>query len=568
MLKKTRLVNPVHDLSLATTADLAVDFISADKPAGLTTHTSLNDSDRKKPWIDSHDGLLEWLGVRIGETLFPIHRLDRETTGVILFARSKEAAAKAREWFESREIEKTYYFLTDHTTQHDSFTRSSRIERVGNAYISDHRSDSELAAGSPANSETHFEKVRSQGRFTLWRAKPSTGKPHQIRLHAEDAGLPLLGDSLHGGSDFPTLCLHSGQLKLPGGKSYEAPLPIYFEDLNLLDDRRLVRWLAAVDRRERTLRSVKPFSDNTSTIRWIHTEGDPLRIEQLGTVVNLNWFRDTFPTEDEWRSIEKLLRLKKWTQWYLQIRADRGRDPHTDRALESLDLPPPARWTARENTLEFEFRRETGLSPGLFLDQRRNRAWLASQIKPGESRVLNLFCYTGGFSLAAAHAGAKQTVSVDVSKPFLDWSKSNFELNGISTAPVSPDVPSAYEFRSMDAGEYLAWAAKKELKFDFIVCDPPSFARTNTRGKSSVFRIETEFESLLKGCLKVARSGTRILFSTNFEQWSLDQFAALTEKTIKASVQPRARLVPTPSPDLDFEMPRAPKNMKSLVIEV
>jgi 23S rRNA (cytosine1962-C5)-methyltransferase len=523
-------------------------YFWADKPAGLTTHTSLNAKDRR-PWTDVDDGFMEWLSVRAGVTLFPIHRLDRETTGVIAFALDRESAEKARASFEGREVDKEYLFVTDRVFDVDSAEAASFIERDGNSFVS-HR-DRE------PNAHTRFEKVSAVVKFTLWRARPLTGKPHQIRLHAEDIGIPLLGDTRHGGSDFPTLCLHACKITLDG-ETHESPPPIYFTGLKLLNDPRLVRWLAACDRRERAARStsnLQRYRDRDRINvppceRLIHTEGDPLRVEQLGDVTSLNWFRDTYPTESEWTSIAKLLELKNWKTWYLQIRADRGKDPHTDRTLES-NPPPPERWTAEENGLTYEFRRETGLSPGLFLDQRQNRKWI-HETCAGE-RVLNLFCYTGGFSVAAAKGGALQTVSVDVSKTFLDWARRNFELNQVDL--------SAHEFRAIDSGEFLAWAAKKQLKFETVICDPPSFARTNTRGKSSVFRIETEFADLLKACAQVASK--RILFSINYEQWSHDEFAERAQKAL-----PGKKVTRAPSPDLDFELPRQTRNMKAIVIEL
>ena len=533
--------------------------MAADKPAGLTTHTSLNEIDKKKSWVDQRDGFMEWLEPRVGRKLFPVHRLDRETTGVLLFATNREDAEIARELFEDRQIAKTYLFITDRSHRETSFEAESFIERVGNEYVSKKQ-------GTP-NAKTRFEKVSSYSRFTLWRAFPETGKPHQIRLHAEDAAISILGDTVHGGSEYPTLCLHSAELQLPSidattahdtpPETFTSPAPIYFRDLSLLEDRRLVRWLAAVDRRERMLVSTNRSLATIETLRWIHSEGDPLRIEQLGPVINLNWFSEKVPNAAEWISIEKLLNLKNWNNWYLQLRTDRGKDPITAHALTS-EPPPPDRWTAKENSMCFEFRRETGLSPGLFLDQRKNREWIAAETN-GDSQVLNLFCYTAGFSIAAAKAGAKKVVSVDVSKPFLEWSKKNFELNGLDTA--------SHEFRAMDAGEYLAWALKKDLKFDLIVCDPPSFARTNTKNKSSVFRIEVEFDSLLAACLKILNDGGKILYSTNFEQWSLDDFAARAQAIAK-KIKPQARLRATPSGDLDFELPRSQRHMKSLIIEV
>lgn len=475
---------------------------------------------------------MEWLSFARAERLFPVHRLDRETTGVILFARDMAAAERARVMFEGRELDKQYLFITDRPAR--AGLAQSYIERIGNEYVS--------REGS--NARTVFEIVKTEGKYTLMRARPETGKPHQIRLHAQDFGMPLLGDVAHGGTDFPALCLHAHSIAIDG-QTHISPPPTFFDDLKLLADRRLVRWLAACDRRERAQRSTTP----QETLRYIHTEGDPLRLEKLGEVASLNWFRDTYPNHDEWSSIHRLLEIKGWREWYLQIRADRGKDPISDRSTAS-EPAPPERWLARENGLAFEFRRETGLSPGLFLDQRRNRAWLAQSAQG--KRVLNLFCYTGGFSVAAAAAGAEQVVSVDVSKPFLEWTKRNFEINDLGLEP--------HEFRAIDSGEYLAWAAKKGLKFDIVICDPPSFARTNSKGKSTVFKIENEFEDLVAKCAAVGRT---ILFSTNFEQWSLDDLARKTQKAL-----PNAKLLATPPADLDFELPRQPKNMKSLLIEV
>jgi 23S rRNA (cytosine1962-C5)-methyltransferase len=538
-------------------------LLFTEKPAGVTTHTSLNEADKKKPWVDKADGYLEYLELKTGQKLFPVHRLDKETTGAIAFALDRESAELARDAFESRSVYKEYLFLTDgkpKRTNSDSFETESFIEREGNSFVS--RSP---RTGESANSKTRFELVRTEGRYSLWRAEPETGKPHQIRLHAEIEGIPVLGDTLHGGSAFPALCLHSHKInigletlddsfKLLNEGSFSSEPPEYFKDLSLLKNFTLCKWLAALDRRDRVHRTLK--ISKPSTYRWIHTEGDPLRVEALGEVVCLNWFRETEPTDSEWQSIKDLCARRGWDTWYLQIRGDRGRAPANETIFMS-EPPPPLRWTASEHDLEFEFRRDSGLSPGLFLDQRENRAFVKAKAAETE-KVLNLFSYTSGFSVAAAKAGAKQVVSVDVSKPFLEWSKRNFELNGLSTE--------SHEFRAMDAREYVAWAVKKALLFDIVVCDPPSFAR----GKKDVFRIEKDFEQLFLDCLKLTKPHTGLLFfSTNYEGWSPDDLGMRAQEAIdraKNESKVSARIIEAPSPDWDFEMPRSPRNMKSVLI--
>lgn len=529
-------------------------FFFADKPAGVTTHTSLNPSEKKGPLSPHADGFVEHLEARGAGRLFVVHRLDKETTGAICFARDSESAALLEKLFSGREVQKRYFFLTDRSVARDSYVIESLIERRGSSFVS--RSPRE---GESNNARTEIRLLRREGRFALWEAKPSTGKPHQIRLHAESVGLPLLGDDLHGGSPFPALCLHSAELKFTFEDQeicHTTPSPMWFDDLSLLEEPRVCAWLAALDRRARLVRSLADLKTGfqlrtESTLRLIHSEGDPLRVEKLGPVHWLQWFEDQTPTEKEWTAIHRLLALQGWEKWYLQVRGNRGRAPNEE-TLVPGPIEFPQRWESHEGTTKFEFRTDSGLSPGLFLDQRRNREWVLENSR--DRRVLNLFCYTGGFSVCAARGGATQVVSVDVSKTFLEWAKRNFELNGLSLE--------GHEFRAIDSREYLAWAKKKGLRFDLVICDPPSFGRS----KLGVFRIDKDFDSLLEALVDVTAPGGRILFSSNYEAWSTEKFAArVLEWSTKT--KRRLRLAPTPAPDWDFELPRQPKNMKSFFID-
>jgi 23S rRNA (cytosine1962-C5)-methyltransferase len=516
-------------------------LVLADKPAGVTTHSSLNERDRANPLMEMRDGFVEHLEDRLHTRLFVGHRLDRETTGAIAFARDSETAALLHDAFASRAVKKTYLFITDRSSFQATYDVESFIERRGSEIVS-----LLPAGGAPdANARTTFELIRREHGFELWRARPETGKPHQIRLHAQHIGLSILGDTLHGGSWFPTLCLHSATLELSlAGEiiSHHSPAPVWFENLELAKDEVLAEWLAAVDRRLRLIRSgALDAKSDDRTLRWIHSEGDPLRAEQLGSVVHLSWFGESEPDEVELERIQKLTELCGWPIWYLQNRGNRGRTPNAEKKLQGPE-PIPEKWQAREGSWIFEFRSESGLSPGLFLDQRRNRAWVKDQAHG--KRVLNLFCYTGGFSVAAASGGAEKVVSVDVSRSFLEWSKTNFVLNNL---PLE-----GHEFRAMDSREYLAWAAKKKFEFDLVICDPPSFGRSSY----GVFSIEKDFSRLLESLLQVTALGGSILFSSNFERWTMEDFERRARK----------KLTRTPSPDWDFELPARPRNMKSFII--
>jgi 23S rRNA (cytosine1962-C5)-methyltransferase len=512
-------------------------FLFADKPAGVTTHTSVNAGSRGSLLENPVDGFKEYLEVREGGALFVVHRLDRETTGAICFARSSDAAARLIELFKERRVKKTYFFLTDHASDSSEIVYDSYIERRGAEFVSVPATEDQ-----PANARTRFFFERDG----LWRAEPETGKSHQIRLHAQACGIPILGDREHGGSSYPALCLHSAKIEFTlDGETFlhESSLPRWFQDVRLAKNHRLVRWLAAVDRRERLLRSVTNFSPET--LRWIHSEGDPLRAELLGEVKSLSWFAENL-SDAEWNDLHELCKILGWKNWYLQVRGNRGAAPNgeTVRVAEGAHLPE--RWTARENGIEFQFRRDSGLSPGLFLDQRRNREWVRKNAAGLE--VLNLFSYTGGFSVCAALAGAKRVVSVDVSKTFLEWTKNNFELNHLTLDP--------HEFRAIDSRDYLDWAVKKGLKFDLVICDPPSFGRS----KSGVFKIESDFETLFARLLSILRPGGRLLFSTNFEKWDFETLLKRARNACRHVSRSQIRFERTPDADWDFELPRAQKN--------
>jgi 23S rRNA (cytosine1962-C5)-methyltransferase len=160
-------------------------------------------------------------------------------------------------------------------------------------------------------------------------------------------------------------------------------------------------------------------------------------------------------------------------------------------AAGSSDLPI----IAHENGLAFQIRPDLGLATGLYLDQRGNRRWLQRQ-KPG-LRVLNTFCYSAGFSIAAGSAGAT-TVSVDIAEPALQWARDNFALNTMQLQDA--DGVRVHDLIRGDSLEWLGKFAKRGQQFDLIVLDPPSHA--THRGKHwSALRSYPELVELACRCL-------------------------------------------------------------------
>ena len=146
-----------------------------------------------------------------------------------------------------------------------------------------------------------------------------------------------------------------------------------------------------------------------------------------------------------------------------------------------------------------------GQKTGFFLDQRENRDRVAS-ISAG-LRVLNLFSYTGGFSVATALAGAKRVVSVDIAAPAIESARQNFSLNGID--------PKLHGFQAADVFDVLEGMAETGPEYDLIVLDPPSFARsrkTLERGMRAYGALNTmAFRSLpARGLLATASCSSHV----------------------------------------------------------
>jgi 23S rRNA (cytosine1962-C5)-methyltransferase len=172
--------------------------------------------------------------------------------------------------------------------------------------------------------------------------------------------------------------------------------------------------------------------------------------------------------------------------------------------------PAPDLLEVRENGLTFLVSLEQGLNTGLFLDQRKNRRDLITRTKG--KRVLNLFAYTGAFSVAAAAAGASQVTSVDASTSYTEWAKANFGANRLN--------PKRHEFIVGDCLDVLADLARQKKRYDIILMDPPSFSTTaksrfTTRGGTS---------DLVAASLPLLTSGGLLIASSNHQKVDLADY--------------------------------------------
>lgn len=186
---------------------------------------------------------------------------------------------------------------------------------------------------------------------------------------------------------------------------------------------------------------------------------------------------------------------------------DQTDQPDTQQAGQYERVDDRGAWReVQENGLRLRVNLSDYLDTGLFLDHRLTRAWVRQ--RAAGKRVLNLFCYTGSFTVAAA-AGGGSTVSVDLSNTYLDWARENLRLNGLESDRhrlVRADVQVALQ-RARNSGE----------RFDLIIADPPTFS--NSKGALSDWDVQRDHPALLVMLLDLLAEDGTILFSTNHRRF-------------------------------------------------
>lgn len=159
------------------------------------------------------------------------------------------------------------------------------------------------------------------------------------------------------------------------------------------------------------------------------------------------------------------------------------------------------------------------LDTGLFLDHRTLRSEVRETAN--KKRVLNLFCYTGSFSVYAAQGNARSVESVDLSNTYLGWAKDNMKLNGFTDK-------NRYIYTRADCMRFLQEKAvaaksgslKSEELYDLIILDPPTFS--NSKATADILDINRDWPQLVKDCLNILNPGGTLYFSTNSERIKFD----------------------------------------------
>ncbi len=483
-------------------------WLVINKPSGISTHRA----------HERDLGLIEWL--RLHHKLQPhiCSRLDKGTSGVILFAMEKETVAEAQTIHEEDKSAKSYYFLAGKSS-HSSWTETRPID------------------DKPC--KTVFSRVRTGAAFSLYKAVIHRGRTHQIRQHAAAAGIPILGDNQYGGKKFVRLCLHCAELQWPGiDCNLEAPLPDWFT-LCLEGVSNEVRCLALAEKRY-------PFlSEITDCCRLLHRHeySSDITVDKYGKFLCVSGFNENLPSEQVLNREKNILTmLCKTCDCDGGVVKTNLRDPHRNKLFADIAFwgkKVPESFLVHEHQLHFQIHLNDRQHAGLFLDQRDSRRRIAE--KAAGKRVANLFAFTCSFSVHALAADAKLLFSVDLAAGCLRQGQANVAINHL-------DQKHNAKFIKEDTRKWLARQLRKKennpaefIPFDLVVCDPPVFA---SGGRGMSFHVEKEWPILAKMISGILNKDGIALFAHNHQ--------AANEKFYFNSLRKFFRKVTRHNPPLDF----------------
>ncbi len=485
-------------------------LLVVNKPPGWSTHA---------PAPYAGEGVYDWLRHREPRwaNLAIVHRLDKDTSGLLVFGKTPLANRALTAQFTRREVRKEYRLATRAPVRFQRLEVRTGLRRAGERYV---------VAPAGAGTEpaiTRFEVLEVSGGLTWLRAVPVTGRTHQIRVHAAARGFPILGDTRYGGEPAARLWLHAQRLVFrhpASGAEVQFHAPGDFTD----DPARLLREAIFDPAETDTWRLLHGAGELADDFRAADNAPD-FCVDRFGLYLLAQSAGPPGRTQLAYlhREVERYgLRGAYHKTLRREVRGCGG-------AAASPQLlfgePAPAAFTVRENGVAYEIRFGEGYSVGLFLDQRDNRRRLLVNhvaagfplfpAGPAGAEVLNTFAYTCGFSVCAARAGARVT-SVDLSRKYLDWGRRNFALNGLE--------PASHEFLTGDVFDWLRRFAKRGRQFDLVLLDPPTFS---TAKGGTVFSAERDYGRLVRAALPVVKPGGVLFASTNAAELAPEKFLKL-----------------------------------------
>ena len=288
----------------------------------------------------------------------------------------------------------------------------------------------------------------------------------------------------------------------------------------------LQRFTAALQRRK--------IPQDTSAWRMVHGANDDLPglvIEVWGNCISIILSSESLvPWLKLW--LEVLEAVLDFDIAVGHVRLPNGKQKY----LGILKGTLPEQIEVQELGVQYWVSPQKSKDAGLFCDMRGLRQFLSDSWT--DKTFLNLFCYTGAFSVSAAHHGAK-VCSVDLSKQYLQRAQDNFELNGLNIQE--------HDFLEGDCFQILDRLRRKQELFDVVLADPPSFSHS----AAGVWAVQKDMKRLVIACLRVLRPGGRLIISTNHGKMAPREFAKAIQDAARKEKR-RLKLQLNYAPGSDF----------------
>jgi len=511
-----------------------LDLVAVNKPFGMASQSA----DPEHP-DDVATRLARVLEARDGRpTKIGIHqRLDRETSGVMVFGKSERGNRSLSTQFESRTIRKEYVAGVRGYRGGERRLEHRLGERHEGRVALDPRGKMAVSTVAP---------IERRGDRALLRVSLETGRTHQIRVQLAAIGSPVAGDRLYGDTLAPRMLLHAHRLVLARpADGHElvitAKVPRVFarflEGQDLVEPEDAKGIVGALHRAfvsRASLFEARVDDRGIDAFRLLHEDGDGVRdlaVDVYGDYAVVHLYRPLAPEIES--SILAAVHALSFEGVYVKRRptnastvVDTRREEFAPaHAVIGASAPDPI--VLREHGVPYEVRLGDGLSTGIFLDQRDNRGRVR-ELARGK-RVLNLFAYTGAFSCAAAAGGATMVTTVDVAAPALATAERSFSLGGYRTD---------HRIVRDDAFAFLEAAARAGERYDLVVCDPPTYSTT----KLARWRSGADYRRLAALVFDVMDPGAVAFFCSNDRRMSEGAFrghiaAAATQTGRRASLR-------------------------------
>jgi len=494
-------------------------LLVVDKPVGLPIHGG-------NPEIaDVVTRLARALRERGEDEHLSVHsRLDQDVSGLVMFVRDTSLDPEVARLSERHAIVRGYRAIVERCDMPERFVMEDRL-------LCPDKGLTRCVKSGGLFARTRVERLLDRGKYSLLSLYPETGRRHQLRAQLAARGAPILGDRTYGGAAAPRLMLHSTELRCPeldlelcctpppqmqlepGRTQPEA------EELErLIFDAAWRR--SGLERRSEAYRLVNGGGD----------ELEGLVLDRFGDHAVLE-----FSLESTWRRRSEILRAVSALgpqSIYVKhrVRADLRHCEVSELgpAHPELGEPAPSPLIVEENGMRLAVDLGDGFDTGLYVDQRDNRARVRAAARDRD--VLNLFGYTGGFSVAAALGGARSTTTIDLSQRALHRARRNLEHNGIQPS-------AAHRLLRAEVTDWLRRALARERRYSLVILDPPSFSTS----RGGVFRLSRAWPTLLASAVSLLEDGGELLVVSHEHE----RTQAALRNLVRAAVEGVGRRIDT-----------------------